>query len=109
MASATTLGRRWLVLAALAPCTGHALAATIYGTLTSGGQPLAAELTLQCGDRSLPGRSDARGAYRFTVERTGSCELRVAGATTPVVVYNEPTRYDYDLRRSGNTAALVRR
>ncbi|MBP6778477.1 MAG: hypothetical protein KA151_14635 [Piscinibacter sp.] len=109
MASARTLGRRWLVLAALAACTGPALAATIYGTLTSGGQALVAELTLQCGDKSLPGKSDARGAYRFTVERTGSCELRVAGAVATVVVYNEPTRYDYDLRRSANTAALVRR
>lgn len=95
----------WALLGA-----GHALAATIYGALSEGGQPVAgAPLELKCGAEASAAKTDARGAYRFTVNQSGKCELRAAGAVAPIILYNEPTRYDYEVRRAGGTATLVRR
>jgi hypothetical protein len=37
-------------------------------------------MVLQCGAEVAPGKTDARGAFRFTVNKTGNCELRVVGA-----------------------------
>lgn len=98
-------------VAGLLLSAGPAWAATIYGSLSQGGQALAnARLELQCGGDTTSGQTDARGSYRFTVKLTGRCELRVAGGgVAPVIVYNEPTRYDYDLRRVDGRAVLVRR
>jgi len=110
MDSARVVGRRYAVAAALVLGAGQALAATIYGSLTAGGQPLAgADLVLECGSRGSQGKTDARGAFRFTVDATGTCELRVAGASAKVIVYKEPTRYDFEVRRSGSGASLVRK
>ncbi len=110
MASATSKGLRlaWLCVAACGPA--GAVAATIYGSLSEAGKPVAgADMVLQCGAEGTPGKTDARGAFRFTVNKTGNCELRVAGAVAPVIVYDEPTRYDYEVRRAGNASSLVRR
>ena len=102
-------GRATFVAAALLGA-GQAGAATIYGALSEGGQPVAgAALELKCGADASAAKTDARGAYRFTVSQSGKCELRVAGAVAPIILYNEPTRYDYEVRRAGGTATLVRR
>ncbi len=102
-------GRAAFVVAALLGAA-HVGAATIYGALSEGGQPVAgAAVELKCGADASAAKTDARGAYRFTVSQTGKCELRAAGAVAPIILYNEPTRYDYEIRRAGGSASLVRR
>lgn len=111
MALATLLRDPAILVAAWLAAAGPAAAATIYGSLTQGGQPLAnAALELRCGnERPLPGTTDTRGSYRFTVGATGNCELLVQGALARVVVYPEPTRYDFDLRKGKEGLELARR
>lgn len=111
MDSTSAIGARRAFAAAALLGVQAATAATIYGALSEGGQPVAgATLELNCGaDGPAAARTDARGAYRFTVSRTGKCELRAAGGAAPVIVYNEPTRYDFEVRRAGGGTTLVRR
>lgn len=110
MVSASAHAGRATIVAAALLGAGHAVAATIYGALSEGGQPVAgAPLELRCGAEASAAKTDARGAYRFTVGQTGKCELRAAGAVTPIILYNEPTRYDFEVRRAGGNATLARR
>jgi hypothetical protein len=110
MVSASTHARRAAVIVGALLGAGHAVAATIYGALSEGGQAVVgAPLELKCGADASAVKTDARGAYRFTVNQTGKCELHVAGAMAPIILYNEPTRYDYEIRRAGGTTTLVRR
>lgn len=112
MATGAFGGKPALRAAALLLAAGPAAAATIYGSLSQpGGQPLAqTALELRCGNEVSQGKTDARGSFRFTVPQTGRCELRVAGGgEVQVIVYNEPTRYDYELRRVDGRPVLARR
>ena len=104
-------GTRAAALAAVALAGAPAAAATIYGSLQQGGAPLAdVPIELACPRLSVDARrTDARGAYRFATNAIGRCELRVAGASTQVIVYTEPTRYDYELRRDSAGVHLIRR
>ena len=106
---------RWAIVAAavglgLALAVGDVEAATIYGTIRQGGRPLpAVEVELVCDGRRAAGQTDSRGTYRFTVSRTGRCQLGVQGASAPVILYDEPTRYDFEVRREGGRQRLIRR
>src|SRR5262245_5236698 len=85
-------------------------AATIYGTLQEGGQPLAnLKVDLQCQGGRDSRQTDARGTYRFTVGWIGRCELSARGGSSTVILYNEPTRYDFELREVGGRPSLIRR
>jgi len=90
---------------------GPAAAASFYGVLTENGHPLAGmQMHLLCGGQVVGNAtSDARGSYGFRVEQQGACVVQAAGASTPVVLYQSPTRYDLDLRRSSTPPALVKR
>jgi hypothetical protein len=103
MATVSALGLVWTL-------TGEADAATIYGTIREGGQPLPnVGVELTCGGPGIPPQqTDARGTYRFIVGRTGRCELRVQGATAPVTLYDDPTRYDFEMRQEGGRRRLIR-
>jgi uncharacterized protein YfaS (alpha-2-macroglobulin family) len=96
--------------------SGLASAATIYGAIFENGAPVAnAALTLTCAADGTPRQTntDARGTYRFTVSTTGRCEFIVRSgdvqATTPVILYNDPTPYAFDLVRDAHGVRLVRR
>jgi hypothetical protein len=107
---------RWMVLA-MAATLGLALAlpaeagaATIYGTMQEAGRPIAdLKVDLQCDGGRDSKQTDARGTYRFTVSWTGRCELRARGGSSPVILYNEPTRYDFEIQQVGGRPSLIRR
>ena len=93
-----------------------AFAATIFGTLTQKGKPVAqAQLSLSCPGLAAPAQtqSDARGSYHFSVTAKGNCKLSYqnAGATaaTDVIIDPNPTQYDFDVDASSGTVRLVRR
>jgi hypothetical protein len=105
----------WMALATMTLGLALALAsevsaATIYGTLQEGGQPLSnLKVDLQCQGRRDSRQTDARGTYRFTVSWTGRCELSARGGSSTVILYNEPTRYDFEIRQVGGRPSLIRR
>ena len=93
-----------------------ATAATIFGTLTQKGKPVAkAHLTLSCAGLPAPveTQTDDRGSYHFSLKAKGSCKLTYQNgsveAHTDVVVDPNPTQYDFDLDMGTAGAHLVRR
>ena len=77
---------------------GQAAAATIYGIIQASNQPVAnTPVSVTCPGAEARTTTDARGTYRVTVSRTGRCTLQVRGAAAPVIVYEEPTRYDFEV------------
>jgi hypothetical protein len=106
---------RWAVSMIIATALGVALvpgqvnAATIYGTIRQDGKPVAkARVELVCGASSVRSQTDVRGTYRFTVNQTGRCELQVQGSSARVILYDEPTRYDFDVRQESDGRRLIR-
>lgn len=107
---------RWAIVViasglALALATaGHVAAATIYGTIREGDRPLEnAKIELLCAGKRVSQQTDARGTYRFTISQTGRCRLEIEGGSAPVIVYDEPTRYDFEIRQEGGRRRLIRR
>ncbi len=93
-----------------------ASAATIFGTLTQKGKPVAkAQLTLSCAGLAAPvtTQTDERGSYHFSLTAKGSCKLayQSAGvkAETDVIVDPNPTQYDFEVDVGKAGARLVRR
>jgi len=93
-----------------------AFAATIFGTLTQKGKPVAqARLSLSCPGLATPAQAqtDARGSYHFSVAAKGSCKLSYQGgaaaASTDVIFDSNPTQYDFELDTSSGAPRLVRR
>ena len=83
-------------------------AATIYGTVTQGGTPLRqTRIELVCGNASDWRLTDDHGSYRLTVPTTGRCRLTVNNASANVIVYDEPTHYDWAYQQQ--PAQLLRR
>ena len=92
------------------------LAATIFGTITQKGKPVAkAQLSLNCPGLSAPAQTqtDARGSYHFSVTAKGACKLSYQGggasANADVIVDPNPTQYDFEVDTSAGAARLVRR
>jgi hypothetical protein len=95
-----------VIVAAALLVSGEAAAATIYGMIQQGNQPVRnAQVVLTCGAEEAKTTTDDRGNYRITTPRTGSCKLQVGGASGEVTLYQDPTRYNFEM--SG--ARLVRR
>ena len=91
-------------------------AATIFGTLTQKGKPVAkAHLTLTCAGLTTPAQTqtDDRGSYHFSLPAKGSCKLTYQNgsvqAQTDVIVDPNPTQYDFELDVGTAGARLVRR
>jgi hypothetical protein len=91
-------------------------AATIFGTLTQKGKPVAkAHLTLSCA--GLPAaaetQTDDRGAYHFSVSAKGGCKLGYQNGTVKaeadVIFDPNPTQYDFEVDAGAAGARLVRR
>lgn len=93
-----------------------AFAATIFGTLTQKGKPVAgAQLALSCPGLPAPvqAQTDARGSYHFSVATKGGCKLSYQGggatASTSVIFDANPTQYDFEVDTSAGAPRLVRR
>ena len=93
-----------------------ASAATIFGTLTEKGKPVAkAHLSLSCAGLAAPmeTQTDDRGSYHFSTTAKGSCKLTYQNsgvqAQADVIVDPNPTQYDFDLDIGKAGARLVRR
>lgn len=102
-----------LTFAIVAGCATGAQAAGFYGSLTVDGQlpgrPI--EMQLVCGGQPLASTTaDRRGSYQFGIDRSArDCVVRVGDASAPVVIYANPTRYDFALTHPGGAAQLTRR
>ncbi len=91
-------------------------AATIFGSLTQKGKPVAkAHLSLSCPGLAAPAQtqSDDRGSYHFSVATKGGCKLTYqsgdATAQADVILDPNPTQYDFDVDMSSGAPRLVRR
>jgi hypothetical protein len=107
--------RRLIAPAAVAAASialpATAAAETIYGTLTGPAGPNG-RLTLTCERGAASAVADRSGSYRLTVAGRGRCHLRVNNMPPPgelVFVYDEPTRYDYEVTVVGGVARIERR
>jgi hypothetical protein len=107
--------RRLVTLAMLAgvlALPGLAAAAnTIYGTLTGPDGPNAS-LVLACERATATANADKAGSYRLTVNDRGRCHLRVNNMPAPgelVFVYEDATRYDYEVTKAGGVTRISRR
>ena len=88
-----------------------ASAETLYGTLTGPGGPNA-KLLLTCERVVARAAADNAGSYRITVNGRGRCHLQVNNMPPPgelVFVYEEPTRYDYEVTVVDGIARITRR
>jgi hypothetical protein len=93
-----------------------ASAATIFGTLTQKGKPVAkAQLTLSCPGLATAAKTqtDDRGTYHFSLQAKGSCKLTYQNgsvtADADVIIDPNPTQYDFEVDTSAGAAKLVRR
>jgi hypothetical protein len=96
--------------ACLALSTGAA-AETLYGTLTGPGGPNA-RLLITCERTAARALADNAGSYRITVNGHGRCHLQVNNMPAPgelVFVYEDPTRYDYEVTVVNGLAHIERR
>lgn len=89
----------------------EAVAATIFGAIQQGNQPVAdALVVLVCGGtEAARTTTNAKGIYRLTTDRIGRCSLQVRGGSAEVGVYQDPTRYDFEIVGSGGQPRLNRR
>ncbi len=88
-----------------------AAAETLYGTLTGPGGPNA-KLLIACDRAAARAVADNAGSYRITVNGHGRCHLQVNNMPPPgelVFVYEEPTRYDYEVTVVNGVAHIERR
>jgi hypothetical protein len=87
------------VVASVLAIPGAAAAATIYGIIQQGNQPVSnTQVVLACGGTEVArATTDDRGNYRLTVARTGRCDLQVGGASGQVNLYPDPTRYNFEM------------
>jgi len=107
MASRTKV-ERGLVLAAVMLWSGHAAAATIYGSLKQAERPVAdAAVQLTCGKVKSAGQTNAMGNYSLSIAASGDCTLSVDGKAGAVSLGSNPVRYDFEVPASG--ASLIQR
>jgi len=88
-----------------------AAAQTLYGTLTGPGGPNA-KLLITCDRVAARAVADNAGSYRITVNGRGRCHLQVNNMPPPgelVFVYEDPTRYDYEVTVVSGFAHIERR
>ena len=89
-------------------------AGKIYGSLQVKGKPVkeGTQIALECSGKSYEAQVKRYGRYSVRVRGEGGCSFSVAGfpgASTDVISYNDPTRYNFIIVRSGNGYSLKRR
>ena len=99
------------VAAAGLALSSAASAETLYGTLSGPAGPNA-RLLLTCDKVTAHAIADKAGSYRVTLNGHGRCRLQVNNMPAPgelVFVYEEPTRYDYEVTTVDGVARIERR
>ena len=99
------------VAAAGLALSSAAAAETLYGTLSGPAGPNA-RLVITCDKAAAHAIADKSGSYRLTVNGHGRCRLQVNNMPPPgelVFVYEEPTRYDYEVDVVDGIARIERR
>lgn len=106
--------QRWGIFAVLMLATATVEAGRIYGSLQVDGQaaPVGTKVVINCSSKSNSTEVQKHGRYSVNVDIEGPCSLSVegyAGASIKVVSYNEATRYNFILTRSGNGFSIKRK
>ena len=99
-------------LAAMWPVS--AFAGNIFGSLFEKGRPAqGVEVTVTCGEKIYPARTDEDGSYSLRAQEAGRCRFSVnykdQTADTEVFSYDQPTRYDFELVMEGGKYILKKR
>jgi len=89
-------------------------AGRIYGSLQLDGHavPVGTQVVIDCSGESNTTKVQKHGRYSVIADMEGPCTLSVetyAGASIEVVSYDEATRYNFLLSRSGNGYIIQRR
>jgi hypothetical protein len=102
-----------IILVLMDAASPAAQAAGFYGSLiVDGALPKAPlQIALFCrGQQVSTATVDTRGSYVISIDRAVSpCEVRVGDAAAPVVLYSNPTRYNFALVHSGGVTRLMQR
>ncbi|WP_354002263.1 carboxypeptidase-like regulatory domain-containing protein [Paraburkholderia caribensis] len=101
---------RTMGLVALVAVPVWTYAATIYGVVRRDNQPLHNEsVVLNCAGTEVTTNTDSNGSYRLTLPQTGRCTVRIRGAGAEVILYSNPTRYDFEVGGSDSQPRLLNR
>jgi len=111
--------RKFLVPAVLSVCLAGAASAAagaeIHGTFTENGKPVPKGLPvkLACGDAgAASATTDEYGAYSVKTATPGDCTLSLDyknAAPLKVVVYEKPSRYDFEVKTDSGKVTLARK
>jgi len=102
-----------VVFVVLMTAMATAEAGRIYGSLQIDGQavPTGTQIVINCSGQSYPTKVQKHGRYSVNVNKQGTCSFSVAGytgASTNVDSYNEATRYNFLIKRSGSSFSIKR-
>ncbi len=102
---------RQAMLAILVTAPLFASAGEIYGAIGDNGRPVAAGelVTITCGSQSASGSTDQWGSYRVHLRTVGTCSLVFRGMTVEVRSYENPVRYNLEVRTEAGKPVLKRR
>jgi hypothetical protein len=90
--------------------SGPVDAATIYGMIRENNHPVVnAPIVLDCAGTKTSTNTDGRGTYRLTLDRTGRCNLTIRGVPAQVILYVDPSRYDFEISGGSGPTRLIRR
>jgi hypothetical protein len=103
-----------IIFAVLLVAISTAEAGKIYGSLQVDGQAVApgTQVNINCAGTTYSAAVGDHGRYSVNVEREGSCSLSIAGytgASAKIISYQEATRYNFLLTRSGNDYSMQRK
>ena len=103
-----------IMFAVLMVATSTVEAGKIYGSLQVDGQAVApgTQVNISCAGTTYSAVVGDHGRYSVNVEREGACSLSIAGyagASTKIISYQEATRYNFLLTRSGNGYSMQRK
>ena len=108
------MARGFLLFCVLA-CGLPLSAGQIFGTVTEGGKAVSkgVEVVVDCSGEQAKSATDAFGAYRVNVQKTGSCTLTLSykgqKPSATVASLEEPSSADFELQTQEGKYKLVRR
>src|SRR5262245_2208906 len=103
--------RAFVVVCLAVLCPVSAFAENIFGRLSENRQPVkGVEVTVTCGSNNYQARTDDDGSYSIRADEPGRCMFSVKykdqTAEMEVFSYDQPTRYDFELRSEEHTSEL---
>ena len=105
-----------LLSVCLAGAASSAAAAEIHGTITENGKPVpkGVAVKLACGEgtAAASATTDEFGAYSVKTAAAGDCTLSLdykGAAPLKVVVYEKPSRYDFEVKTDAGKVTLARK